>query len=782
MTNEKRDLTALKKFRRLTDYLAAAQIYLKENVFLEEELKPEHIKERLLGHWGTSPGINLIYAHLNRLIKKYQDRDFLFTVGPGHGFPAYQANILVEGSLSHFYPVKVPYTREGFRYVVRHFSVPYGFPSHLNPGAPGALLEGGELGYSLAFATGTIFDNPKLVNLVLIGDGEAETATLATSWNVNTFISPETDGAVLPVLHLNGYKISGPTIFGRMSDEELIQHFLSLGWDPHIVEGSLEDEDALHLRLVGALDTAMGRILDIQGSWKSGDAMPRWPMIILKTPKGMGAPKEVRGKKIEGNCDSHQVIFENPRENEEERKILESWLKSYRVGELLSFSESGKVLLDEDVISLIPPKHRRIGMSAYAHGDHTRLAQLPHFRDIAVSQEILKEEGESSMHEAGKYLRDLIRLGNDLRLFSPDETYSNKLHAIFEQTQRVWMRPRKAWDRDTGDSGRVVEMLSENVLFGMLWGYVLTGRYGYFATYEAFGQIVASMADQYVKFIKQAREVPFRKPVPALNVILSSLLERQDHNGFSHQNPSFIAENLDRDHDIVSVYFPADKNLMKLALEKTMRSRFKLNIIVAGKRMRRIWLSPEEAQKQADEEIMIWNWLSDDNPDIVVVTAGDYVTEEAVAGMKILREKMPHLRVRFVNLFSLDVFDEPKSIYSKEEILRRFLTPDKGIVFHYHGYPATIKKLLFDYDLADRIIVKGYQERGSTTSPFDMKARNELSRYHLVKHVARLAFHQGDLDEDGFLSIEREMNDLLLKERLYIQEHFVDPREIRDWA
>ncbi len=777
MMNEKKIL-ALQKYIRLTNYLSAAQIFLKKNIFLERKLEVEDIKERLLGHWGTCPGINYVYAHVNRLIQEYKERDFLFTVGTGHGFPAYQSNILLEGSLSYFFPHLVPYTKKGFEYVVSHFSVPYGFPSHLNPEAPGVLLEGGELGYSLSVAAGTILDNKKLINICLIGDGEAETATLSASWKINTFLSPKTDGAVLPILHLNGYKISGPTIFGRMSDEEIDSYFFSLGWKVYFLQ--IENfESIAQEKGIRVFDRAIKDILSIQKKWKD-DEFPRWPLIILKSPKGLTGPKELLGKKIEGNCDSHQVIFSNPRENEEERKILESWLRSYHIEELIHFDKQGSVLLDEDILSLIPDQKRKIGMSPYAHGKNTKLPKIPDFNEIYTEQELIKEEGENSMYEIGLYFKKLIEEGNNFRLFSPDETYSNKLHRIFDVTKRVWMRKIEQWDRDFGKEGKVIEILSENVLFGLLWGYTLTGRYGYFATYESFGQIIASMADQYVKFIKIARKVPFRDPVPSLNIILSSLLERQDHNGFSHQNPSLIAENLDRDLDVVSVYLPADKNLAKLAIEKTMLSVNHLNIVVAGKKMKRIWLNRDDARKLADEGIGIFKWVSHEDPDIVIVSAGDYVTEEVIAGMHLLKRKMPHIKLRLVNVFHLNVFSGD-FLFSKEEIVRRFLGKNTEILFHYHGYPSTIKKLLFDYNLSDRIIIKGYVEEGSTTSPFDMKARNELSRYHLVKNVAKLALKKGLIDEDGYLSIRKDMDKKLADEKLYIIKHFVDPKSIREW-
>lgn len=551
---------SLDKYTRLTNYLSAAQIFLKDNFFLEKKLETKDIKERLLGHWGTCPGINIVYAHTNRLIKNNKDRDFMFVVGPGHGFPAYQSNIFLDGSLSHFYPEKNPFNKKGLVEMIEHFSTPYGHPSHLNPEAPGAVVEGGELGYSLSISSGTVLDNPNLITVCVIGDGEAETGTLASSWHINKFISPKTDGMVLPVLHLNGYKISGPTIFGRMSDHDITKYFEGLGYEVLFIKGeSLID---VHKNASLIFDSAISKIINIQNKTRndnSTSSLQNWPIIILKTEKGMTSVDYINNKKISGNCHSHQIVFDNPKKNQSELVSLESWLRSYHVEELISFDESGKIILDKDIVSLIPELNRSLGFSPYARASNLKEVKLPLFEDIYTDQEYIKEIGFDAMTEAGDYMSNVISLGNDMRLFSPDETYSNKLNNIFKSTKRVWQLPIKEWDEEFSDTGRVVEMLSENVLFGMMWGYTLSGRFGYFATYEAFAEIVASMADQYVKFIKVARDIPWRNKVPAMNVILSSLLERQDHNGFSHQNPSFISNTILRDRDITSVYMPADK-------------------------------------------------------------------------------------------------------------------------------------------------------------------------------------------------------------------------------
>ena len=780
---KKQDAKALKKLTSLANYLSASQIFLKDNFFLEEELKKEDIKKRLLGHWGTCPGTNFVYANLNREIVNNKDRDFLLIVGPGHGFPAYQSNILIEGSLSKYYPTKIPYTKEGFAEVIQNFSTPYGYPSHLNPEAPGVVAEGGELGYSLAIGAGTVLDNPNLITTVIVGDGESETGPLAGSWNFNKFVSPKTDGAVLPILHLNGYKISGPTIFGRMNDAEIKKYFNGLGYKTYFIRQHKSKD--IFVKGIEVFDEAIRRIKKIQEKARKGQEIlkPEWPIIILKTDKGWTGIEELDGKKIAGNCKAHQIVFENQKdlaENPEHIKKLENWLKTYKIEDLISFGDNNKIILDEDIQRLIPEPERRMGSSKYAHGEVDQNIELPNFDEIFVEQKRTVEEGLSSMHEAGKYMRDVMEKNNNLRLFSPDETYSNKLSAVFETTKRQWQFPIKAFDEDFGRNGKVIEILSEHLLFGMLWGYTLTGRYGYFATYEAFGQIVASTADQYVKFMHVARNVDFRKPVPAVNVILSSLLERQDHNGFSHQNPSFISNALDRDRDIINVYFPADKNVMKKAMEETLRSKNAFNIIVAGKKMSRTWLEKDKVEELIKNGVSIWDFLSDENPDVIVATAGDYAVEETIAGIKMLKERLPEVKIRFVNFFKLDILAGEDQL-TKEEILKNYLSEDLPIIFNYHGYRGTIKKLLFDYNISDRIIINGYEENGSTTSPFDMRARNGLSRMHFLKDVATQLFKTGKIDKEEYEKIHQEMNDMLVWEKDYIIENKDDPDFISNW-
>lgn len=774
---------ALSKFTRLTDYLSVAQIFLRDNILLTEPLTREHIKTRLLGHWGTCPGINLVYAHINKHIIEREHRDFTYIVGPGHGFPAFQANLFLEHSLTEVYPHRLPYTVDGIHELCKEFSAPYGFPSHLNPEAPGVILEGGELGYSLSVAYGTVLDNPKLITVCLVGDGEAETGPLAAAWNANRFINPARDGAVLPVLHLNGYKISGPTIFGRMSDDEIRSFFSAHGYEPIIIDA--ETHEQAHAQLQTAFTSALDQIEDIQDTArKQGPTTaPRWPVVVLKTPKGLGGVAEVDGEKVVGNHASHQVVFKNIHSNPAHISMLEEWLRSYRIHELFDVENDGSLVFDEDITSLLPERDRTIGMSPYANAPIQELA-LP---DVSASFCNFEKKAcvtTDSMTTAGEYLAKIQKINgpnNSFRLFSPDETYSNHLDPIFKQTKRSWMWPIESWDKDLSPDGRVVEMLSEHTLFGMLWGYTLTGRHGIFASYEAFVQIIASMADQYVKFVKLAQQTTFRKPLPSLNIILSSLLERQDHNGFSHQNPSFIASMLDRDLENVNLYFPADKNMMLHAVHKSLTSRNALNVLVCGKRMERNWLSPSEAKRQAEDGIMEWEFLSDSSPDVVVVTCGDYVTEEAAIGVKLFRTYCPDVRVRFVNIFQLDLLADKTASDNAKSRIQQCLTKDKGIVFNFHGYPATIKKLLFDYHMSERTIINGYEEEGSTTSPFDMLSRSGLSRFHLVKDLASLALRQGVISVAMFDSVVTAMDEKLAWEREYIKEHDVDPEEIRNW-
>ena len=799
---KKQEAKALEKITRVTDYLAAAQLFLDDNFFLERKLEKTDIKKRLLGHWGTCPGANFVMAQINRQISKNiqktsngkkneqeflkNDREFMFVDGPGHGFPAYQANIMIDGSLSHFYPEKIPYTKDGIKEIIKNFSTPYGHPSHLNPEAPGVILEGGELGYSLAVSAGAVMDNPSMIVTTLIGDGESETGPLAGSWNFNKFISPKKDGAVLPILHLNGYKISGPTVFGRMNNSEIKNFFSGLGYKVYFIDYFKKKN--YYIQGMEIFDKAIARIKKIQNKARKGEKVlkPKWPIIILKTPKGYGAPEYVGDKKIVGNCDAHQIIFDNLKNSDYELELLERWLKSYKIEEIISFDEEGKINFTDDVKQIIPPVEKTIGLALHVNNiKKATLLKLPDHNTLFKEQEISKEyspvKTENSMFEVGKYFLEIIKENDNFRIFSPDETYSNRLFKVFEKTNRVWQWPIKSFDKNMSNEGKVVEVLSEHLLFGMLWGYTFTGRYGFFVTYESFAQITASMMDQYVKFIKVARNVHFRKKNPSFNVILSSLLERQDHNGFSHQNPSYISAALDRDLDIVNVFFPADKNLAKMAMEKSLSLKNSFNISVIGKKMTRTWLTKDEVKKQSEDEIMIWKFISEENPDIVVVTCGDYVTEESIAGVLMFKEIYPDIKIRFVNVFKLDLFIEGRGKFTNDYILEEFLTEDKQIIFNYHGYKTDIKKLLFDYNLSERITINGYEELGSTTSPFDLKARNGISRYNIVIDLVEAAYTENLINANELTETTELFTKKLKEEKEYIIENKDDPEYIKNW-
>jgi xylulose-5-phosphate/fructose-6-phosphate phosphoketolase len=776
----------LEKFVRAANYLSAAQIYLKDNALLTEPLKPEHIKPRLLGHWGTCPGINFTYAHLNRAIIAH-DVDMLFVLGPGHGFPAIQANLFLEGTLTKYFD-KISHDSAGISHMTRMFSWPYGYPSHSNPEAPGVILEGGELGYSLSTSYGAILDNPNLIVACLVGDGEAETGPTATAWHLNKLIDPGKNGAVLPILHLNGYKISGPTFMGRMNDEELRSLFYGYGYEPHFVDAYKEED--VHGRMMRVLDDAIEAIRFTQHCAREGTLHenPRFPMIILRTPKGWGSIDYIHGEKIADNCLSHQVIADQAKTNETQLKQLEDWLRSYRFHELFD-----GVKFDDDIQSLIPREGRRMGDNPHAHGGE------PHYKPLILPPvENYDYEGtcnldnpicgmESGMEKIGAYLRDMMRANEhnrNLRLMSPDETYSNKLHAVFEATKRTFVWPHKEWDKDMAWDGRVMEMLSEHSLQGLLQGYVLTGRHGVFASYEAFVQIVASMADQYAKFLKIAREVKFRKTIPSLNYILTSGAWRQEHNGFSHQNPGFIDDVLQRQGCFTNVYFPADANSALAAFRRMMASTKEINVLVCEKRPLPVWRTLAEAEKDIEEGVSIWDFASDDNPHMVFAAAGDYPTLEALAAMSLVREYVPAMRMRFVNIFSLSALGMGNS---QCRVLRHhfehYFTNDKPVLVNFHGYPQTMKQVLFDYTShLERFIVHGYEESGSTTTPFDMMVRNRVDRYHLAMEAFAKAAEQNVITETEAQSLISDFQEKLAAHRAYVIEHGEDLPDITNWV
>ncbi|MDC1205411.1 phosphoketolase family protein [Candidatus Pacebacteria bacterium] len=776
----------LSKYIRAADYLSAVQIYLQGNYLLEEKLDPSHIKSRLLGHWGTCPGINFTYAHLNRAITTH-DLDMMFVLGPGHGFPAVQANLFLEGTLSKYYDA-VPRTQEGIAYMAKHFSWPYGFPSHSNPEAPGVILEGGELGYSLSTSYGAILDNPNLIAACLVGDGEAETGPTATAWHLNKLIDPTTNGAVLPILHLNGYKISGPTFFGRMSDDELQKLFYGYGYEPYFVDAYVEED--IHGRMMQVLDSVIESIRFTQHCAREGTLheTPRWPMIVLRTPKGWHSIKEIKGEKIEDNFNSHQVIAGGAKHDTKELAQLEEWLHTYDFNNLFD-----GINFDEDIESLVPRPERRMGDNPHTMGGAPvyKELSLPKLTEYNVPSTCHVDDptcGEvSSMETIGEFMRDTMKLNENernFRLMSPDETYSNKLQAVFEVTSRAFVWPHKEWDKDLAWDGRVLEMLSEHSLQGLMQGYVLTGRHAVFASYEAFIQIVSSMADQYAKFLSIAREVPWRGDIGSLNYILTSSGWRQEHNGFSHQNPGFIDGVLQRQGCFTNVYFPADANTALVVMDQMLRSKKEINVIVCGKRPLPCWRSLEEAKKDLMEGVNVWEFASKEDPHMVYAAVGDYLTKETLAAMNIVHHEIPNMRLRFVNITSLSALGMG---HTGCRVLRHdigyYFTNDKPVTINFHGYPQTLKQVLFDYGCdAARFKVHGYEESGSTTTPFDMMVRNKTDRYHLAMEGFVAAEAAGLIKRASLETLIKQYEDKLIEHRAYIVKHGADPDEINNWV
>jgi len=764
-------LEKIKKYVRAVNYLSVVQIYLKDNFLLEKKLSPDHIKPRLLGHWGTCPGINFVYANLNYFVKSTGEK-IMFVVGPGHGFAAIQANLFIEGTLEKYYS-DAKHNYSGIEFVAKNFSWPYGFPSHSNPMAPGVILEGGELGYSLSTAFGSILDNPDLITVCMIGDGEAETGPLAASWHLNKYIDPEKNGAVLPILHLNGYKISGPTVFGRMSTLELRSFFYGCGYEPFIVE-EIPGED-IYGKMVEVLSKAYSKIKDIQNKSRSGYKIvaPMWPVIILKTPKGWTGIKELHGQKIEGNFLSHQVIAQNAKVDNTELNDLEHWLKSYRFDELFHKDQG----FDSEIYKILPKSELKIGQNEKAFPKSTfNELKLPKASQFSENTDSPGMMGSSSMRRTGEFLNEVVKLNHaerNFRIFSPDETYSNKLDKIFESTSRSFTWPTLSWDKDISHDGRVIEILSEHSLLGLLQGYVLTGRHGIFASYEAFVQIVSSMTDQFMKFLKVCKEIPWRKGYPSLNIILTSSGWRQDHNGFSHQNPGFISDMLERDDDLVKVYFPPDGNTTLAVLETMLASRDQVNVLVAGKTLEPRWLDQEKASKQVEDGIMVWDFASEEDPDFVICGIGDYMTKECLAAIDLIKIEASTVKIRFVNIVDPMVL--------KTIDFEKYFTKDKPVIFNFHGYPGTLKKILYGISDPSRFEIRGYVENGSTTTPYDMQIRNETSRWHILIHVLKTLTEEKVLDKsltDRIIEIYK----LKFEEhQKYIIENGVDLPEIQNW-
>lgn len=776
------ELARIDRYWRAANYISVGQIYLLDNPLLREPLKAEHVKPRLLGHWGTTPGLNFIYAHLNRIIRN-ADLDMIYICGPGHGGPGMVANTWLEGSYSEIYP-DVPLDEAGLRRLFRQFSFPGGVPSHASPETPGSIHEGGELGYALMHAFGAAFDNPDLIVTCVVGDGEAETGALAASWHSNKFLNPAGDGAVLPILHLNGYKIANPTVMGRMTDGELVQLFSGLGWEPHFVSG--DDPATMHQQMAATLDRAVAQIRHIQHQARAGrdaSGMPRWPMIVLRSPKGWTGPKEVDGKKVEGFWRSHQVPVSNARGDAARRQLLEDWMRSYRPDEL--FEANGRP--QADLLALAPSGQRRMGMNPHANGGLLkRELQLPDYRAFALAVSAPGDRVAEATRIMGEYLAEVMRLNSEtcnFRLMGPDETASNRLDAVFSVTDRVWMQQIEPFDTNLARDGRVMEILSEHLCQGWLEGYLLTGRHGFFSCYEAFIHIVDSMFNQHAKWLKVSRELPWRKPIASLNYLLTSHVWRQDHNGFSHQDPGFIDHVVNKKADIVRVYLPPDSNCLLWVTDHCLRTYDRINVIVAGKQPWAQWLDIGAASRHCDVGIGAWDWAGtvteDKEPDLVMACAGDVPTLETLAATDLLRQALPQLKIRVVNVVDLMTlqpeYQHPHGL--ADDQFDRLFTTDKPVVFAYHGYPHLVHRLVYKRNNHANFHVHGFQEEGTTTTPFDMAVLNGIDRFHLALAALKWLPELGE----AAAALQSELEDKLMRHDAYVRAHGEDMPEIRNW-
>ncbi len=773
-------LRRMHAYWRAANYLSVGQIYLLDNPLLRTPLRPEHSKPRLLGHWGTSPGLNFLYVHLNRIIVE-RDVSMMMVVGPGHGGPAILANVYLEGTYSEVYP-EIARNATGMKNLFRQFSFPSGVPSHVAPETPGSIHEGGELGYALAHAYGAAFDNPDLVVACVVGDGEAETGPLAASWHSNKFLNPARDGAVLPILHLNGYKIAGPTVLARIPQEELLQLFEGYGFAPSIVEG--DEPEHVHQSMATALDAAFDEIAAIQNNarGKGCTKRPRWPMLILRTPKGWTGPRECNGLRIEGTHRAHRVPLEHPRTDAAHLSLLEQWMKSYAPEEL--FDEHGT--FRKEFASLAPTGEKRMGANPHTNGG--RLLQdlrLPDFRAYAVRVPRPGAVLGEATSVQGTFLRDVMQENENarnFRIFSPDETASNRWGAVFAVTNRMSVAEIVPGDDHMSPDGRVMEVLSEHLCEGWLEGYLLTGRHGFLSCYEAFIHIIDSMFNQHAKWLKVARGIPWRAPVASLNILLTSHVWRQDHNGFSHQDPGFLDHVVNKKADIIRVYLPPDANTLLSVTDHCLRSRNYVNVIVAGKQSQPQWLTMDQAIRHCAAGIGIWDWASSDAggcPDVVLACAGDVPTLETLAAVKMLRATLPDLKIRVINvvdLMTLQPQEEHPHGLSEPDFARLFTT-DKPIVFAFHGYPWLIHRLTYRRKSSQHIHVRGYKEEGATTTPFDMVVRNDLDRFHLVQDVV----NRLPLDRKRATIINDQMREKLVAHAEYIAKEGEDMPEIRNW-
>jgi xylulose-5-phosphate/fructose-6-phosphate phosphoketolase len=777
----KEELKTMNAYWRAANYLSVGQIYLYDNPLLKDKLTLKHIKPRLLGHWGTTPGLNFIYVHLNRVIKAH-DLNVIYIAGPGHGGPGLVANTYLEGTYSEVYP-HIFQDEEGMKELFKQFSFPGGIPSHVAPETPGSIHEGGELGYSISHAYGAAFDNPDLIVACVVGDGESETGPLATAWHSNKFLNPKRDGAVLPILHLNGYKIANPTVLARISQEELENLFIGYGYKPYVVEGS--DPETMHQLMAATLDKIINEIREIQDQARSKETAqrPRWPMVILRTPKGWTGPKKVDGKKTEGSWRSHQVPFAEMATKPKHVKLLEHWMKSYKPQEL--FDRNGKLVPE---LAELPPKgDRRMSANPHANGGLLmKDLKMPDFLDYAVDVPKPGQAMAEATRVMGRFLRDIMKLNMDrqnFRVFGPDETASNRLGNLFEVTDRTWVADRIPEDDHLAPDGRVMEILSEHTCQGWLEGYLLTGRHGLFSCYEAFIHIIDSMFNQHAKWLKVSKEIAWRRPIASLNYLLTSHVWRQDHNGFSHQDPGFIDHVVNKKANIIRVYLPPDANTLLYVADKCLRSRDFINLIVAGKQPQQQWLDMDAAVKHCTSGIGIWEWASNDqgsDPDVVMACAGDVPTLETLAAVDFLHKHIPDLKIRVINIVDLMTLqpkeEHPHGLSNWE--FDTLFTTDKPIIFAYHGYPWLIHRLTYRRTNHKNLHVRGYKEEGTTTTPFDMCVLNDLDRFHLVADVI------DRVQKLGYIAAytKQAMRDKLIDHKEYITTYGQDMPEIRNWT